>query len=144
MERQTTRVEAASMDDYTKTIVASCLEMKRKHPGTPLFILGHSMGALIALVVELENPGMFNGLILTGSLIHSAEDTPMNRVLGAVVGRVCPSCSLDALRLDVEEVTRSRRWQQVIRRDPLFHHGGFKFGQGQVVQHCTIRTPLFL
>ena len=121
------------MSDYTLPIVASCRRMRARHPTVPMFLFGHSMGGLIALVVELENPAMFDGLILTGPLIHSSEDSTANRALTWVLSSLCPSCSLSSFGLDTKAITKSAEWLEYIQRDPLFYHGGYKFGHGQVV-----------
>ena len=40
-----------------------------KHPDLPLFLIGHSMGGMIALRAVLRHPGFFTGMILNGPLI---------------------------------------------------------------------------
>ena len=35
-------------------------------------------------------------------------------------------------RLDIEKVANSKAWQRFIENDPLFYHGGYKFGPAQV------------
>ena len=35
-------------------------------------------------------------------------------------------------RVHVEQVANSKAWQQYIENDPLFYHGGYKFGAAQV------------
>ena len=37
------------MEEYTGPLVAECKRKQRQYPGVPLFLLGHSMGGLIAL-----------------------------------------------------------------------------------------------
>ena len=40
-----------------------------KHPDLPLFLIGHSMGGMIAVRAVLRHPGFFTGMILNGPLI---------------------------------------------------------------------------
>ena len=101
------RTVVASMDEYTGPLVAECKRMQGKHPGLPLFILGHSMGGLITLTADLENPGLFSGVVLSAPLIIGANDNSINRVLGGLGSKLCPTCSLDFTKLDVEDVIKS-------------------------------------
>ena len=125
--------------------------MQAKHPGLPLFILGHSMGGLITLTADLENPGLFSGVVLSAPLIIGANDNSINRVLGGLGSKLCPTCSLDFTKLDVEDVTisevdveiilkyvsLSQVWRNYIRTDPLFYQGGIKFGPAKVLLDAT-------
>ena len=43
--------------------------IKDEYPNIPLFIIGHSMGGMIALRAVLRHPGFFTGMILNGPLI---------------------------------------------------------------------------
>lgn len=43
--------------------------MKDQHPNKPLFLLGHSMGGMVALRAVLRHPAFFSGMILNGPLI---------------------------------------------------------------------------
>ena len=40
-----------------------------QHPDLPLFLIGHSMGGMIAVRAVLRHPGFFTGMILNGPLI---------------------------------------------------------------------------
>ena len=83
------------MDEYTRPLVAECKRMQGKHPGLPLFILGHSMGGLISLTADMENPGLFSGVVLSAPLIIGANDNSINRVLGGLGSKLFPTCSLE-------------------------------------------------
>ena len=43
--------------------------LKEKHPNLPLFLIGHSMGGMIAIRVVVRYPKMFQGMILNGPLV---------------------------------------------------------------------------
>ena len=45
------------------------VNIQDKHPDLPLFLIGHSMGGMIALRAVLRHPGFFTGMILNGPLI---------------------------------------------------------------------------
>ena len=42
---------------------------QEKHPDLPLYLIGHSMGGMIAVRAVLRHPGYFSGMILNGPLI---------------------------------------------------------------------------
>ena len=85
----------ASIDDYTRPLVAECKRMQGKYPGLPLFILGHSMGGLISLTADMENPGLFSGVVLSAPLIIGGNNNSINRVLGGLGSKLFPTCSLE-------------------------------------------------
>jgi alpha-beta hydrolase superfamily lysophospholipase len=62
--------------------VLSCL--KKEHPGLPLFIIGESIGAAIALRAAVDRPDAVDGLVVSGSGDKTAPDS-MRWVLGDVL-----------------------------------------------------------
>jgi len=47
--------------------------VRRDLPSTPMFLMGHSMGAAAAAVLLIENRHVFDGAILTGTLLSPVE-----------------------------------------------------------------------
>ena len=64
------RTEAKGMDNYIRPVVEACKKKRKEQPGLPLFLIGHSMGGLIGLMAALQNPTLFDGLLLTAPLLH--------------------------------------------------------------------------
>ena len=48
------RAQAGNIQDYVDPVIQHCREVKFKYPDAPLFIIGHSMGGLIALLTILQ------------------------------------------------------------------------------------------
>ena len=96
------------MEEYTGPLVAECKRKQRQYPGVPLFLLGHSMGGLIALTADLQNQGLFSGLALTAPLIMGGDDNPINRVIGWLGSKLCPSCSIVFIQVAIEDMTKSK------------------------------------
>jgi len=147
------RTEVDGMENYIDPLVEACKEKRKEHPGLPLFLMGHSMGGLIALTAAIQNPTLFDGLLLTAPLLHSAEDNPTNRALTTMFTMLCPTCSLPFLKLDEKKAVKSKSWQRYIRNDPLMYHGGYKFAAAQVLIDGTewalrhlqeLKTPLLV
>lgn len=63
------------------------------HPDVPVFLLGHSMGATIALRYALVHQDHLAGLVLTGALA-TTEASAARRAVGRVVAAVLPRAPL--------------------------------------------------
>lgn len=89
--------------------------------GAPVVMLGHSMGATIALRYALVHPERLAGLVLTGALA-ALDPTPAPlRVLARVLSAVAPATPL--IPIDPATVSRDPRVVADYRADPLVHHG---------------------
>ena len=47
-------LQISDFQDYTEPLLAHCKEMKEMHPDLPLFVVGLSLGGLIALLSVFE------------------------------------------------------------------------------------------
>jgi acylglycerol lipase len=91
------------------------------HPGTPVFLLGHSMGAMIALRYAAVHQDRLSGLIVTGALA-AVDDVPAAlRLIGRVLSAVAPRTPLIAI--DPALVSRDPVVVDDYRNDPLVYHG---------------------
>jgi lysophospholipase len=90
-----------------------------RHPGLPVFMLGHSMGGALALRYTLAHRDRLAGLILSGPLVQ-VEGRPVAQLLGRVLGRLVPSLPL--ARLDPNLVSRDPDVVQAYVEDPLVFH----------------------
>lgn len=95
-----------------------------KNPGLPVFLLGHSMGSLIAVQFASRYESLIRGLILSGSGNRTGGGVhPVLIAIVKVLSGVVPHLSLKATDLsnylshDPVEVEKNRK-------DPLVHHGG--------------------
>ena len=48
------RVQMSDIAEYVDPVITHCTAMAAKYPGLPLFMVGHSMGGLIALLTVLK------------------------------------------------------------------------------------------
>jgi alpha-beta hydrolase superfamily lysophospholipase len=91
------------------------------HPGTALFMFGHSMGGTIALRYAIVHPDQLEGLILSGPLAAlEAAPAPM-RLAGRLLSALTPRLPLIAI--DASLVSRDPEVVAAYRSDPLVHHG---------------------
>ena len=97
------------------------LEAHEQHPGAPVYMLGHSMGGLIAVSYALEHQDRLAGLILSGPLAAlEAAPAPL-RLIGRVLSAVAPSLPLVAINASL--VSRDPEVVRDYESDPLNHHG---------------------
>ena len=86
------RATVARFDDFVDDLRLLEQRAREAHPGTPLFVFGHSMGGLIALRYALRYQDELRGLALSAPAIRFGESTPaVVRRLGAVVARLAPT-----------------------------------------------------
>ena len=91
-----------------------------EHPGVPLFLLGHSMGATISVRYAIAHQDRLTGLILTGPLAALEAASPVTRLVGRLLSAVAPQLGLFAV--DPSLVSRDPEVVKAYETDPLVHH----------------------
>lgn len=95
------------------------------YPTLPRFLLGHSMGGVIALQLVLEHPEKVDGLIVSAAYIqNAAEIHPTLLTLSRFVSRYFPS--LPVQELDTSCLSRDTGVVTAYESDPLVYHGKVK------------------
>jgi lysophospholipase len=90
-------------------------------PDVPVFMLGHSMGGLIAVRYALAHQERLAGLILSAALAQlDAVPKPLELV-GRALSVIAPRAPLIAI--DSALVSRDASVVEAYRSDPLVHHG---------------------
>ena len=88
----------------------------------PLFLVGHSLGGLIAIVYALRHQDVLDGLILSSpSVMPPANMSARTVRAGRFLSRWASNLPVVALRLDA--VSRDRAVVDAYRNDPLVHLG---------------------
>jgi len=93
--------------------------MRRRHPGAPLVVLGHSMGGLVAAGFVARGLFPVDGLVLSSPAL-ATRLTPVQKLLMAVVPRLAPNFTV-ANGLEPEYLSHDPRVVQAYRTDPLVH-----------------------
>ncbi len=121
------RADTRNVDEYTAD-----LESLRKLTlvdGKPTYLLGHSMGGLIALDYALDHQSDLAALMLSGPLVLPGDDQPPWLVAVAkVLGKVVPT--FGTLALDPQSVSRDPKVVEAYVADPLNNHDKIKAGMG--------------
>jgi alpha-beta hydrolase superfamily lysophospholipase len=142
--------------DYFVTDLDQLVELvRRAHPGLPLFLIGHSMGGLIATLYVQRYAAKVDGLVLSGVALYvERRISPLLRLCSAVLARVAPGFPIMPLSREGESVLSSDPAVQVaFDADPLCYKGPLRVRMGYELvramerarrQLSAIRVPLLI
>lgn len=96
-------------------------ETRRRYPGTPLFLYGHSMGGGLVLNYVTRRDPVLAGLIATGPWIRLAFEAPAVKVIaGKIMHKIMPALTLPT-GLATSFLSRDQAVVDAYRSDPLVH-----------------------
>lgn len=145
------RTNVKKFSDYTQDLAAFVDLGGRRWPGVPSILLGHSMGAMIALDLALTRPASLDALVLSAPAVCPPKVSPLRANAGRVVSRVVPAAPV--MRLQLKRISRDDAVVRDYNRDPLVHRGPVKARLGaewlasmvQVEEQLpTLRMPLLV
>ena len=87
-----------------------------------VFLLAHSMGALVGLHYACDHQEELAGLILSGALA-SVDQAPPVRYAARVIAKVAPGRGI--FKVDPETISRDPEVVRAYEEDPLNFHGSF-------------------
>lgn len=105
-------------------VAVKCLHDKIKtlYPNHEIFLLGHSMGGLIATHFLLGNQQLFKGAMLSGAAIQSPQQPPeLQLKIVRLISRIFPR--LGVMKLDASQVSKDTRVVANYMGDPLVNRG---------------------
>lgn len=109
---------------YAADLVVLIKKARAENPKVPLFLLGHSMGALIAGLAVLSGDTQKD---LAGALFSSGGFKPaldpvqeIKKTVGTVLANFAPAVTVDS-GLDVKLISRDDNTIQAYKNDPLVH-----------------------
>ncbi|GAA2360813.1 lysophospholipase [Dactylosporangium salmoneum] len=123
------RMFVRSIAEYTGDLDLLFAEVRGRHPGQVPFLIGHSMGAMIALAYALDHQAGLRGLALSGTPVLPGEGIPKPAIAVAkVLGRIAPGAPVQTLpsRLISKDPAVVARYDA----DPLVYHGKVPAGVG--------------
>ena len=97
--------------------------VRAEAPGLPLFVLGHSLGGLIALEYAMHHADGLRGVIASAPPLGRLGVPAPLLYLGRIVSRVWPSFALET-GLDLTGLARDPAIAAELLADPLFHRKG--------------------
>ncbi len=119
-----TRGHVDRFDRYVDDLDRRAAEPRSDWPGMPLFILGHSLGSLIALSYARQYPDRLTGLIVTGTALKDALEMPAwKRSMATVLSRVTPSLKMNN-GVALSSLSHDPAVIAAFKADPLTHTWG--------------------
>ena len=116
------REQVQRFEDFIDPLTTYYNKVKSWQPGKPIFILGHSLGGLIATYYLLENQDKFKGAIISAPLIKISESiSPMTIIMSKVLSVLVPKAGV--LALDASGISRDPAVVEAYVNDPLVFHG---------------------
>lgn len=96
--------------------------VRERHPGVPVFVVGHSMGGLIAATWLLGNQDTLAGAILSGPSVKVPDNLSTAVILvGRLLSRLIPGAGV--VGLDAHGISRDPAVVQAYLDDPLVYKG---------------------
>jgi acylglycerol lipase len=109
------------IDDAVEDVDRLVVRAQEQNAGAPVFMLGHSMGGLVALRYALAHEDRLAGMILSSPLAAvEAVPAPL-RLVGRFLSALAPRTPLIAI--DPSLVSRDAAVVDAYVADPLVHHG---------------------
>jgi alpha-beta hydrolase superfamily lysophospholipase len=115
------RVHVNRFTDYAHDVDAMIGLVQIHHAGLPVFILGHSMGGLIAISYALEKPEALAGAIISSPALgtHPEFKPPLFlKIMVGILSRLAPRLLVDS-GLDTQAICRDPQVVQAYIDDPL-------------------------
>ena len=110
------RFYASSVDDYVSDLDQAIEFGRSRHPGLPLYLLGHSAGGVTSVSYALDYQDRLDGLICESFAFRVyAPDIALKLLEGA--SHVAPH--FHVLKLKMEDFSRDPEWVAKLNADPL-------------------------
>lgn len=117
-----TRVFIPKFDDFITPLVKLLGMVKEWHPGKKVFLLGHSMGGLIAAYFLLDHQEKFEGAVLSGPAAKIPDNISSTTLfLSKILSKLAPTAGV--LGLDANLISRDKNVVDAYVNDPLVYTG---------------------
>lgn len=124
-----------SIDDCAEDVEVFLERIRTRVPGTPGFILAHSMGGLIVTDFVLRKQPQLNGILLSGASVKiSDEISPFLVKIAGVLGKIAPN--MKTIKLDGNSVSRDPNEIEKYNNDPLNYRGGVPAATGAAMNNA--------
>ena len=110
------RFYVENVADYVSDVASTVRIAKSRHPGLPVFLLGHSAGGVVGCVYTLENPSELAGFICES---FAFQVPAPGFALAAIKGLSHVAPRLPVLRLKNEDFSRDPKAVEALNSDPL-------------------------
>jgi alpha-beta hydrolase superfamily lysophospholipase len=116
------RVHVDRFNDYLAAVERVHRQLRADFPDLPVFLVGHSLGGLIASLHLLEHQAAYTGCVLSGPAIATdIEPGWLQTLIIKTLSRIYPTAGV--LQLDANGVSRDPAEVRRYLDDPLVHNG---------------------
>ena len=117
-----TRVYVKQFADYTDELGSYLEQVREGQPEMPMFLYGHSIGALIAAVFLIDHPIELSGVVFSGPCVKVPSNVSATTVfLAKALSRIAPKLGLSPV--DASGISRDPAQAQAYIDDPLVYNG---------------------
>ena len=117
-----TRVYVRCFEDYTDRLGLYMDQVRAGQPDKPIFLYGHSIGALIAAIFLLDHPAELAGIVFSGPCVKvPANVSSITVFLAKALSRIAPKLGLSPI--DASGISRDPAEVQAYIDDPLVYRG---------------------
>jgi acylglycerol lipase len=113
------RFYVADIADYVSDVAVTVALAKSRHPGVPVFLLGHSAGGVVSSVYVLEHQAELTGFICES---FAFQVPAPGFALATIKGLSHIAPRLPVLRLRNEDFSRDPMAVEALNNDPLTAH----------------------
>lgn len=113
------RTDTPSWRQLLDDLERAGLRMQQAAAGRPCFVLGMSLGGLLALQLAAAHPSRWRGVVALAPALDAGGAPPLVRLLLPLLARLFPRLRLDP-GLDLSAISRDREAAARYTADPLF------------------------
>jgi acylglycerol lipase len=110
------RYHVDDVQDYVSDVAATIALAKSRHPGLPVFLLGHSAGGVVSSTYVLDHQSELAGFICES---FAFQVPAPGFALAAIKGLSHFAPHLPVLKLKNEDFSRDPKWVEALNHDPL-------------------------
>ncbi|HET9258249.1 MAG TPA: alpha/beta hydrolase, partial [Pseudonocardiaceae bacterium] len=112
-----------------------------RHHDLPVFMVGHSLGGLIALRYTIDHGAdTLAGLVVSGPAVIATAGSALARKLGGALSALVPNLGVAALGAD-QKISRDPEVVRAYREDPLVYQGKIKARTGAEILAAMESLP---
>ena len=117
-----TRVYVRQFADFTEVLRSYVDQIRDRYPHMPMFLYGHSIGALIAAIFLFDHPAELAGIVFSGPCVEvPANVSAITVFLAKTLSRIAPKLGLATV--DASGISRDPAEVQAYIDDPLVYRG---------------------
>jgi alpha-beta hydrolase superfamily lysophospholipase len=115
------RGHVPSAEVYLRDIDLLLEHVRERYRDLPVFLYGHSLGAILVLYYGLRRKPSLAGVIASGPALHSdLENQPVKVMLAKILGGLAPAATVPS-GLDASKLSHDPEIERLYRSDPLVH-----------------------